>query len=203
MINFNLVSNCTISLFSQRIVPLVTDRQKKIIAIVAAALGALALCYILISRCLFKTINVKIYRNGELIKKTYPNGIIEEGKFEGGKLHGPGKKTYPNGTVEEGDFENAQLKKGKVRYADGTVDEGEFHDGHLKDGQVKITLPNGKVIEGLFTEIDRKIRGKKTGPGQTVEEGVFEIVYVDGKRTIQSAFLGESFIKPVFQNMPN
>ena len=196
MINFNLVSNCTISLFTQRIVPLLTDRQKKIVAIAAAALGALALCYILISHCCMKTLYKAEYKNDILIKKTYPNGIIEEGEFEGGKLHGQGKKTYPNEFVEEGEFENGDFKKGKITRIEGMVFEGEIINGFPKG---KLTQPDGTVDFGSFK--DKLFYRKRTLPNGRVEEGEFEnaelikgkIRYTDG--TVDEGEFHDGFLK--------
>jgi hypothetical protein len=90
------------------------------------------------------------FKNDCLIrgKKTFSDGTIHEGHFEGHKLKG--HITFPNGQKESGIFLDGKLYLIGVRvHPDGTVEKGSFTDGRLINGE--ITYPNGgnqKVITG-------------------------------------------------------
>lgn len=70
-------------------------------------------------------------------KKTFENGLTEEGTWEYSSAHTcmlliKGKVTYPNGCIENGtwgyspSFQAYVLEKGERRYPDGTLEKGSF-----------------------------------------------------------------------------
>ena len=74
------------------------------------------------------------FKNGRLNgkgKRMGINGLLEDGEFVLDLLHGHGKRTYPNEIVEEGKFSGGGFVQGKRTYPDGRIEEGDFNNGVL------------------------------------------------------------------------
>lgn len=123
------------------------------------------------------------FENSLLVKGkiAYPSGMICEGTFKNGLLHGQGENCH-NNTVKTGEFENGLLRRGKISFPNGDIHEGEFFKDLLM-GKGKITYANGTTEEGNFVsgklikDKDDKIK-KLTGYRKTFSQaftGKFEI----------------------------
>jgi len=106
-------------------------------------------------------------------KCTHNDGIIDEGAFQDGALHGKGKRTYPDGMLEEGNFDDGELEgAGKITFSDKRIAEGKFHNGVFNNGT--ITHPNGMKEEGEFENDVLHGAGKRAFNDDWVEEGIFD-----------------------------
>lgn len=132
-------------------------------------------------------------------KRLTSSGILMEGTFCGGQLHGVGKVTYPDGSVYEGNWEKGvKCGYGKKTLATGEICEGEWRDGAIYNGSgVKISRA-GFVIEGTWVEGKQQGVGKKTSPrtgysyvGDFLDDqyhGQGKVVYAD-KRQYEGAWV--------------
>lgn len=113
-------------------------------------------------------------------------GLIAEGEFMRGFLHGKGKSIQDDGLTREGQFHMGLFISGKVTYPDGAIEEGEFQrdiayeelhglpEQHAQLCKGTKTWPDGKVYEGAFKDGLPHGPGKMTHPDGTIEEGRFE-----------------------------
>jgi hypothetical protein len=131
------------------------------------------------------------YPNG-IGKVIYSNGVICEGQFLNGFLHGPGMITvFKNApqqgisdselndsrniiSIAEGLFENGKLNgRGKVTlFLEKQVWKGLFINDKL-NGKGKITFSNGEIWKGIFLNGDLNGPGKIIFPDRTTHEGEF------------------------------
>ena len=84
------------------------------------------------------------------------SGVVYEGEWRDGKLHGQGKLTSLSGeVVYEGECQDGKRHgQGKQTYADGAVYEGEWKDDK-RHGQGKETYPDGFFYEGEWKDDKR------------------------------------------------
>ncbi len=76
----------------------------------------------------------------------HPNGVISEGFFERGVLHGQGIILNSDGNYWKGMFEEGKLKTGEIEYSIGAK---VILKKVNETTQVEIKLRNGKLIKGL------------------------------------------------------
>lgn len=121
----------------------------------------------------------KMLENGEghII---HPNGKVEIGQFGNGvkkptlgKLNGQGITIGHTGHIREGEFREGELIHGKHIHPNGKVVEGEFSNGRLH-GQGKITEPLKTVVkEGQFKNGELHGKGKIVRENENICEGEF------------------------------
>jgi len=121
--------------------------DKKITLVALFAFASIAALYWIFRTCVFSTNeNKSIPKNptppmkqdwtltdigNQQFVKAYSNGMVEQGHFENGTLHGEGKRRYLDKTIQphlemdseieslKGRFENGRFITGKVRFFDG------------------------------------------------------------------------------------
>ncbi len=81
-----LLSNYSVSLFRESVLPSLTYQQKKILFIASIIFGFLSTCYV-VRRCCFKA---KVL-NGQGVNSELFGLIVREGEFKDGELNGQGK----------------------------------------------------------------------------------------------------------------
>ena len=65
---------------------------------------------------------------------TWPDGVMYEGDFVGGKLLGKGTYRWPDGSVYSGGILNGKREgEGKFESSGGQVFEGQWKDGNCSD----------------------------------------------------------------------
>lgn len=185
-----------VSALKDNVLPVLSEKQKRIAIIVSAALALLAACYVL-SRCCGIHAKIEVEEddddntgvNGPGCKVTYGDGTVDEGDFSKGKLNGRGKRTLPNGTMEEGEFKNGKLhgsgRRLKKLDFKNITEEGEFKNGKLH-GKGKLEIYSiilhkiqrtceGEFKEGFFEQ------GQITYDNGKLEEGKFSIYELHGQ----------------------
>ena len=82
-------------------------------------------------------------------------GVIREGHFENGQLHGPGILIEPNGFRQEGTFLQGELHGiGKIISKNGDEYAGSFEHG-VKHGRGVSKYATGEVHRGFWNDGDR------------------------------------------------
>jgi hypothetical protein len=130
------------------------------------------------------------------VKETIPldEDSVVEGDIRKNKVRGRGKRTFADGSVYEGHFDGfIPHGQGKLIMSDGRVYEGEFSEGGI-NGRGVMTDPKGNVIEGEFITVQDE-RGMEfalaTGMGEltyaatgTVYRGEFRNGKFNGHGTL-------------------
>ena len=120
---------------------------------------------------------------------TYNNFVVlkDEGNFEHFNLQGNGKRTFPDGTIYEGNFEGGHPTNGTLKYTDGTVYKGSFKD---RDGNLQFVMgekiwSNGTKDKGSFKNWGLYGFGLRIFPDKTQEESYFIDGVANGKSKIK------------------
>lgn len=130
--------------------------------------------------------------------RTYANGSVYEGLFDGFIPHGMGKITNPDGSTLEGEFREGTLIEGLLHMANGEIYEGQlrghlgngrgtytwpsgtFYVGEFENGKLHghgvMTLDNGFVMDGEFRDGLVNGHGRLTSPDGSFEEGLFRTI---------------------------
>ena len=122
-----------------------------------------------------------IFKDGKLEGRgtiTSPNGMVQEGEFKDDLFDGPGKVIAKDGTVmAAGKYEKGKLEgPGKLIFADQATYEGEFHE-NKPHGTGKFKDADGVIYEGSYKN------GVKNGKGKLTDKdgNATDVEYVDGK----------------------
>lgn len=104
-------------------------------------------------------LNIEAKYHGYALVK-FNNGIIYEGNFSHGLIHGNGTLYWPNKTRYEGNFVNNRITgEGIIYYSDGLSQyQGQLLNGK-REGFGKLTDRNGQEFEGEWKD------GKRNGVG--------------------------------------
>jgi hypothetical protein len=191
-------------LIQENIIPIAS---KKIVGIAIAVLGLVTLLFGLYywrnPQSLQKRVKHHVDQNGPqngIGKWIYSNGNVANGKFDNGKLNGPGFRTRPNATLRKGEAIDIDQIKSGLLYAGSEfiIEKGEFKndklDGH---GEVIYLVDNhmGLTFEGQFKE-GKLVKGTKLLSNGIKHEGLFE----EGELAEGSIVKPNGEIEPKFKN---
>ncbi len=189
-INFSLLSNNSVYFFKERVLPILTAQQKKIIAIASIAFGCLAAYYIW----------SHFYSKIQIPKESENNEDFDSIDFQTNKSVHPKKgvdiqaKVFFSPKKEEEFLDSLQDDKEEIQtlnlnnniYQDevkdgkspvrGNIGEDECKDNEL-NGQGKIVKSNGMIFEGEFKDGTLNGQGKIISRTGMMLEGEFK----DGK----------------------
>ena len=116
---------------------------------------------LLIIKCRVRELENSKVENGKLnglAEYTSPDGSAFEGLYENGKIS-RGKFIHSDGVVREGEWKGGKLHGiGKEILKNGVISEGVFHNG-IRHGKFKIIFPSGKTCSGDFVN-DNPVAGK-------------------------------------------
>lgn len=121
----------------------------------------------------------------EVIKN---DGQIQyQGNLVNGLLQGPGQITHPDGTIHIGIFINSMLNgSGNIKHGSQLISSGMFQNNQLNGkGLIIRNQENGQTIEQGKFENDNLVKGSKTYPDGSSEEGTFfnSLLSGDGIKT--------------------
>lgn len=131
--------------------------------------------------------NSKILENPIKIEKVVSElGIIFEGEFIDGVLHGQGKITFPDGELQEGIFENGKIVQGKIDFPDGEKQKGFFVNGRLQ-GNSEVVFSDGERQVGNFVLGLLHGKGRIEFLSGIIHEGLFVHGSLHGEGSITQA----------------
>lgn len=181
-----------LSVVNEKVVPTLTDKQKKISVVALALFASLAL-FCAYRRCFFKAEQLQDQAANPKNQKDAPaDQDLKASGLKDQKVEMSNEKevvqvleqttmTLPNGDVATGIFVDGKLEgPGKIACLEGEIQEGLFKEGRMVEG-VR-TYARGGLEKGSFNE-DNQLHGsgKKVLQDGSIEEGLFQNGKLEGQ----------------------